>query len=66
MNSFLARARYLNTAEVEAYANSIEPPINCMRYPPGTQSLSMVERGQKRPLLLANPHPYFGRLSMAG
>ena len=60
------RARDLNTSEVEAYANSAEPPINFLRCPPGVQSLNMAERGQKRLLLLANLSLHFGRLSMAG
>lgn len=60
------RARDLNTSEVEAYPNSAEPPINFVRCPPGTQSLNMAERGQKRLLLFANLSLHFGRLSMEG
>ena len=57
------RARDLNTAEVEAYANYFEPSTN---FEPGAQSHHMAERGQKRLLLLVNLNLHFGRLGKAG
>ena len=55
--------RDLNTAVVDAYVNSIEPPIRVIRCPLGTQSMNLAERGQKRLLVLANPNFHYGRLS---
>ena len=39
------RGRDLNSAVVDDYVNSIEPPISVFRCPPGTQSLNLAGRG---------------------
>ena len=57
------RGRGLNTAIVGDYANSVEPPIRNTRYPPGTQSTDLAERGQKRLLVLADLNLHYGLLS---
>mmetsp|Transcript_21593 Transcript_21593/g.48809 ORF Transcript_21593/g.48809 Transcript_21593/m.48809 type:complete len:237 (+) Transcript_21593:479-1189(+) len=49
---------------VNDYVNSVEPPIRVIRCPPGTQSMYLAERGQKRLLVLANPSLHYGRLSL--
>ena len=56
--------RDLNTAVVDGYANSVEPPIRITQCPPGTQSMDLAERGQKRLVVLANPNLHSGRLGL--
>ena len=58
------RGRDLNTAVVESYVRGIDPPFRIVRCPPGTQSMNMAERGQKRLLMLANLNLHHGRLSL--
>ena len=58
------RGRDLNTAVVEEYVRGIDPPFRIIRFPPGTQSINMAERGQKRLLVLANLNLHHGRLSL--
>ena len=58
------RGRDLNTAVVEEYVRGIQPPFRIIRCPPGTQSMNMAERGQKRLLVLANLDLHHGRLSL--
>ena len=58
------RGRDLNTAVVEEYVRGIDPPFRIIRCPPGTQSMNMAERGQKRLLVLANLNLHHGRLSL--
>ena len=57
------RGQDLNSAVVGEYANSAEPPITVIRCPPGTQSLNLVERSQKKLLMLFNPNLHYGRPS---
>ena len=56
----------LNSAIADDYANSAEPPISCFRCPPGTRSLNLAERGQKKPLMACNLNLHCGRLSLKG
>ena len=58
------RGRDLNIAIADAYVNSVEPPIRIIRYPPGTRSMNLAERGQKRLLVLAYLNLHHGRLSL--
>ena len=58
------RGRDLNTVVVDAYVNSVEPPIRVVRCPPGTRSMNMAERGEKRLLERANLNLHHGRLSL--
>ena len=44
-----------NSAVVEEYVNSVEPPIFVIRCPPGAQSLNLAERGQKKLLVVGFP-----------
>ena len=60
------RGRDLNSAVVDDYVNSAEPPISVFRCPPGTQSPNFVERGQKKLLMLCNLNLNYGRLSLKG
>ena len=57
------RSRDLNTAVVEEYVRGIHPQFCITRCPPGTQSMNMAERGQKRLLMLAILNLHHGRLS---
>ena len=56
----------LNSAVVDDYANSIEPPITAIRCPPGTQSRNLAERGQKKLLMACSPNLHYGRLGLKG
>ena len=42
------RGRDFNSAVVDDYDYSVEPPISVFRCPPGTQSPNLAERGQKK------------------
>ena len=53
----------LNSAIVAEYVNSVEPPISVIRFPPGTQSLHLAERGQKKLLMPCDSNLHYGRLS---
>ena len=58
------RGRDLNSAIVNDYVNSVEPPISVFRCPPGTQSPNLAERGQKKLFMLCNLNLHYGRLSL--
>ena len=58
------RGRDLNSAVVNDYVNSVEPPISVFRCPPGTYSLNLAERGHKKLLLLCNLNLHYGRISL--
>ena len=60
------RGRDLNSAIADDYVNSVKPPISDFRCPPGTQSLNLAERGQKKLLMLCNLNLHYGRLSLKG
>ena len=60
------RGRDLSCFVVDEYAILLEPPITVIRCPPGTQSLNLAERGQKRLLMLCSPDLHYGRLSLKG
>ena len=63
---FPGRGQDLNSAIVDEYVNSVEPPISFFRSPPGTQSFNLAERGQKKLLMLRNLNLHYGRLSLMG
>ena len=60
------RGRDFNSAVVDEYVNSVEPPTTGVRCKPGTQSLDLAERDQKEPLVLCNFSLHYGRLSLKG
>ena len=44
------------SADVDEYVNSVKLPIIAIRFPPGTQSPNLVERGQKKLFMCYNPN----------
>ena len=58
------RGRDLNTAVIDKYINKIEPPVRITLFPPGTQSMNLAERGQKRLLMHSNLNLHHERLSL--
>ena len=60
------RGQDLNSAIVDELVNSVEQPISLFRCLPGTRSLNLAERGQKKLQMLCNANLHYGQLSPKG